>query len=64
MIKGAVQFFSEVRRESAKVTWPTRKEVTTTTVVVFIMIAVMGLFLLAADFVISHGVQFILDLGK
>ena len=64
MIKDAIQFFREVRTESMKVTWPARKEVTTTTVVVFIMVGVMSIFLLAADFIISHGVQFILDLGK
>ena len=64
MIKDAVQFFREVRLEALKVTWPQKKEVTTTTAVVIIMIAIMSGVLLAADFLISNGVQFILDLGK
>lgn len=64
MIKDAVQFFREVRTEALKVTWPSKKEVTTTTIVVFIMIAIMSVILLAADFLISHGIQAILDLGK
>ena len=64
MIKDAVQFFREVRLEALKVTWPQKKEVTTTTAVVVIMIGIMSGVLLAADFLISNGVQFILDLGK
>jgi preprotein translocase subunit SecE len=64
MIKDAVQFFREVRTEALKVTWPSKKEVSTTTVVVFIMIALMSVILLAADFLISNGIQAILDLGK
>ncbi|TAL27727.1 MAG: preprotein translocase subunit SecE [Alphaproteobacteria bacterium] len=64
MIKDAVQFIREVRTEALKVTWPSKKEVSTTTVVVFIMIAIMSVILLAADFLISNGIQAILDLGK
>jgi preprotein translocase subunit SecE len=64
MIKDAVQFIREVRTEALKVTWPSKKEVTTTTVVVFIMIAFMSGILLAADFLISNGIQAVLDLGK
>ncbi|MEZ0226817.1 MAG: preprotein translocase subunit SecE [Alphaproteobacteria bacterium] len=64
MIKDAVQFFREVRTEALKVTWPSKKEVTTTTAVVFIMIAFMSIILLAADFLISNGIQAVLDLGK
>jgi preprotein translocase subunit SecE len=64
MEKDAVQFFREVKQEGIKVTWPSRKEVTTTTFIVFVMVGITAAILLAADFVISNGVQFILDLGK
>jgi preprotein translocase subunit SecE len=64
MINNAIQFIREVRLEALKVTWPQKNEVTTTTMVVIFMIAIMSLVLLAADFLISNGVQFILDLGK
>jgi preprotein translocase subunit SecE len=64
MIKDAVQFFREVRLEALKVTWPQKKEVTTTTFVVIVMLGIMSLILLGVDFVISHSVQGILDLGK
>ena len=63
MSKSLVQFFRETRQESAKVTWPNRKETVTTTVVVFIMIFVMAMILLVTDGVIAAGVKFILELG-
>lgn len=63
MAKDIAQFAREVKQETQKVTWPTRKEVTTTTIVVFIMIFIMSMFLLFADWVISSGVQFVLTLG-
>ena len=64
MVKNLAQFFREVRQESLKVTWPSRQETTTTTVVVFVMVFIMAMILLFADFLISHGVEFILGLGK
>jgi preprotein translocase subunit SecE len=59
----AIKFLKEVKQEGAKVTWPSRKETVTTTFVVSIMIVVMTLVLLVTDFLIKHGVQFILNLG-
>lgn len=64
MAKGIVQFFREVRQESNKVTWPSRKEVTTTTAVVFVMVAIVAIVLLLADGIISTGIEFILGSGK
>ena len=64
MAKNLVHFFREVRQESQKVTWPQRKEVTTTTVIVFIMIFIMSMILLFADWIISGSIEFILGTGK
>lgn len=55
-----MRFIREVKQEGLKVTWPTRKEVVTTTIVVFIMIFILSMILLVADWVISAGVEFIL----
>ncbi len=63
MSKNLVQFFRETRQEALKVTWPTRKETVTTTIVVFIMIFIMSMILLMADGLISIGIKFILGLG-
>jgi preprotein translocase subunit SecE len=56
------KFLQEVRAEASKVTWPTRKETTITTVMVFIMVAVSAIFFLAADQVIRVVVTFILGI--
>ena len=58
------QLIRETRQETAKVTWPTRKETVTTTIMVFIMVFIMSMFLFFADWVISEGIQFILGIGS
>ncbi len=63
MAKNLVQFIRETQQESRKVTWPSRKETVTTTIVVFIMIFIMAMILLVADGAISVGIKFILELG-
>jgi preprotein translocase subunit SecE len=42
-------FLSEVRNELKRVTWPTRREVYATTIVVIIFSAVIGMYLFALD---------------
>lgn len=59
MSKG-LQFAREVKQEGQKVSWPTRKEVVMTTIVVFIMVFFLSMILLFADWVISSSVEFIL----
>ena len=63
MAKNAVKFYKEVKQEGKKVTWPTRKEVTVTTVIVFILVIIIALFLMLADTVVSAGIEAILGLG-
>ncbi len=56
------QFIREVRREVSKVTWPTRKETTVTTGMVFLMVFLAAMFFLAIDQILSGAVRLILDL--
>ena len=63
MSKNLVQFSREVRQEAQKVTWPSRKETTTTTFVVFIMVVAFSLFLMFADYLISTAIEFVLKLA-
>ena len=44
-----VEFLQEVRQETAKVTWPTWKEVWITTAMVLVMVALASIFFLIAD---------------
>ncbi|MCK5574760.1 MAG: preprotein translocase subunit SecE [Sphingomonadales bacterium] len=57
------QFVRQVRQEVSKVSWPSQREATVTSIMVFIMVLVMSLFFLAADKILSSGVQFVLGLG-
>ena len=44
-----------MRAEAQKVTWPTRKETTVTTIMVFVMVLVASMFFLLADQVMRVG---------
>jgi preprotein translocase subunit SecE len=56
------KFLQEVRSETAKVTWPTRRETTITTIMVFVMVALASIFFFAADQIIYYLVTTILGL--
>ena len=58
------QFMQEVRQEVSKVVWPTRRETTVTTIMVFIMVFLAALFFLAADQVLGFVVGQLLELGR
>ena len=52
-----MQFFTEVRREMSKVTWPSWKETWLTTMMVFIMVGLTMVFFALVDFVLLYGEQ-------
>jgi preprotein translocase subunit SecE len=56
------KFLQEVRSETAKVTWPTRRETTITTIMVFVMVALASVFFFAADQMIRFLVTFLLGI--
>jgi preprotein translocase subunit SecE len=58
------KFMQEVRAEAQKVTWPTRKETTITTIMVFVMVAVASVFFLLADQVMRVAVGFLLGINS
>jgi preprotein translocase subunit SecE len=58
------KFLQEVRAEGQKVTWPTRKETTVTTMMVFVMVFVASIFFLLADQVMRLGVGFLLGINS
>jgi preprotein translocase subunit SecE len=61
--KSPAEFAREVRRETAKVTWPTRKETLITTGMVFVMVILAAIFFLVVDQVLAFGVRTVLGLG-
>jgi len=58
------QFFQQVRQEVAKVTWPTRRETTISTIMVFVMVIIAAIFFFVVDQVLSLAVRFIMGLGS
>lgn len=58
------EFFQQVRAETAKVTWPSRRETLITTAMVFVMVLVASIFFLLADQVMSFGVSQLLKIGR
>ncbi|MGK9236965.1 preprotein translocase subunit SecE [Inquilinus limosus] len=58
-----VQFFRQVRQETAKVTWPTRKETAITTGMVFVFVTIMSIFFLLVDWVAGWAVTSIIGMG-
>jgi preprotein translocase subunit SecE len=47
------RFYSEVRAELGRVTWPTRREVYATTVVVILTSMLFGMYLWGVDLLLS-----------
>jgi preprotein translocase subunit SecE len=54
------EFLQQVRAETSKVTWPTRKETMITTVMVLIMVTLASVFFLIADQILGWIVGFII----
>jgi preprotein translocase subunit SecE len=54
------EFIRQVRAETAKVVWPSRKETMTTAVMVLIMVTILAIFFFGVDSFFSTIVQFLL----
>lgn len=56
------KFIREVRQETNKVTWPTRREVVMSTITVLVLTGIAALFFMVVDAIISNLVEYILGL--
>jgi len=52
-----VEFLRDVRSELQKTTWPTRKEVRNTTVVVVVFVMICAAYLYVVDVVLQTGME-------
>ena len=59
-----LQFIQQVRAETAKVTWPTRRETMLTTVMVMIMASLFAAFFFTVDVLIRFGLEAILRMAS
>ena len=55
----ARRFLTEVKNETARVTWPSRKEVYATTVVVILTSILFGLYLWGVDLILTRTIEWI-----
>ncbi|MBF0156484.1 MAG: preprotein translocase subunit SecE [Magnetococcales bacterium] len=53
------KYLLDVRAEAKKVVWPTREETRTTTLVVFVMVILVSLFLWLVDAILGVAVRFV-----
>ncbi|MGE0254217.1 MAG: preprotein translocase subunit SecE [Alphaproteobacteria bacterium] len=58
------EFVRQVRQETAKVTWPSRKETLQATTMVFVMVIVAALFFFVVDIAIAEIVRLVLTVGS
>lgn len=56
------QFIQQVRSEVSKITWPTRREVLLTTIMVFVMSAIAAVIFALVDLLIRSGIQSVLNI--
>lgn len=56
-------FVRQVRQETAKVTWPSRKETMITTGLVFVLSILAAIFFFVVDQIIAYGVRLIFGFG-
>ena len=58
-----IEFLQEVRQETSKVTWPSRKETGISTAMVFLFVFLASIFFLIVDQILQFGVKFVFGLG-
>jgi len=57
------EFVNQVRTETRKVVWPTRKETVMTAIMVVIMTGILGIFFFGIDAAFGRIVKFLLSLA-
>ena len=58
------KFFDQVKQEAKKVTWPERKELVTSALVVIIAVLLFSLVIMILDTGIHNLIKFLLNVGK
>ena len=58
-----VKYVQEVKNEMAKVTWPSRRETTVTSIMVLIFVFIAAIFFLLSEKLLSWVVGLILGIG-
>jgi preprotein translocase subunit SecE len=57
-------FLQQVRAETAKVTWPSRRETMISTIMVVVFAIIASIFFFAADQLMALAIELILNIGR
>ena len=60
--RNIIDFLKDTRKELNNVSWPGRREVTGTTIVVIVSVFFFGIFLFVVDLIVRNGMNYILGL--
>ena len=58
-LRNSIEFVKETRKELNNVSWPGRREVTGTTLVVIAVVFFFGFFLYVVDIIVNTGMSFV-----
>jgi len=58
--RSIIDFLKDTRKELNNVSWPSRREVTGTTIVVIAAVFFFGLYLYIVDILVGNGINYIL----
>lgn len=61
-IQGFKKFFDDIKKELSLITWPTKKDMILSIVIVGITVIVAGSAFFAADYLLYSGVQLLIKL--
>jgi len=59
--KGLINFLRETRLETRKVSWPTRSEIVSSTIVILIIMVFFGFLIGGMDGVLSRAVKYLIQ---
>ena len=59
--RGIFDFLKDTRKELNNVSWPARREVTGTTLVVIAAVFFFGFFLFVVDIIVQNGMDYLLN---
>jgi preprotein translocase subunit SecE len=57
-------FLQQVRAETAKVTWPSRRETMISTIMVVVFAIIASIFFFAADQLMALAIELVLNIGR
>jgi len=62
-MKNPLRFLQEVKQEAFKITWPTKKDTVTGSIMVFVLASLAAVFFLLLDQILKFFLNIVLSIG-